>query len=77
MILREGTTLAGRGAINGVVVATLVGWVARSMIVGLSSPGLLVIATSLTAVVAAALLATWLPARAASKADPGELLRVD
>jgi len=77
MILREGTALAGRGAVNGIIVATLVGWVARSLIVGLSSPGLLVSAMSLLVVLAGAVAATWLPARAASMADPGELLRVD
>ena len=77
MIMREGTALAGRGAINGILVATLVGWAARSFIVGLSSPGLLASAMSLALVLGGAAAATWLPARTASKADPGELLRVD
>ena len=77
MILREGTALAARGAVNGIIVATLAGRVARSMIVGLSSPGLVVSATSLTLVLAAAIVAILLPALAASKADPGELLRVE
>ena len=77
MILLEGIALAGRGAINGIIVAALVGWVARSLIVGLSSPGLFVSAVSLSIVLAGAVAATWLPARAASKSDPGELLRVD
>lgn len=77
MILREGTALAARGAVNGIIVATLAGRVARSMIVGLSSPGLVVSATSLTLVLAAAIVAILLAALAASKADPGELLRVE
>jgi predicted permease len=77
MFLREGAVLAGRGATNGIIVATLVGWVARSQIVGLSSPGLFVSAISLSIVLGGAVVATWLPARAASTADPGELLRVD
>lgn len=77
MILREGTALAGRGALTGVIAATLIGWVARSMIVGLSSPGLVVSALSVSIVVAGAVAATWLPARAAAKADPGEALRVE
>ena len=76
-VLREGTALAGRGALNGVIAATLIGWVARSMIVGLSSPGLVVSALSLSIVVAGAVAATWIPARAAAKADPGEALRVE
>jgi len=77
MILREGTALAGRGAINGVIAATLIGWAARSMIVGLSSPGPIVSALAVSIVVAGAVAATWLPARAASMADPGQALRVD
>ncbi|HYE86190.1 MAG TPA: FtsX-like permease family protein [Vicinamibacterales bacterium] len=77
MILREGIGLAGRGAINGIVVAILAGWAARSVIAGLASPGVVVVATSLAIALGGAIAATWLPARAASKADPGELLRVD
>jgi putative ABC transport system permease protein len=75
MMLCEGTTIAGRGAINGVVVATLVGWAARSIIVDLSSPGLLVIAAAMLIVVIVAAVATWLPARTASRTEPCELLR--
>ena len=50
MMLLEGAMVAGRGAINGVVVATLVGWAAQSMIFGLSSPGLLVSAAAMSIV---------------------------
>jgi len=77
MMLFEGTTVAGRGAINGVVVATLVGWAARSIIFDLSSPGLLVTATAMLIVLIVAVVATWLPARTASRAEPCELLRRD
>ena len=77
MMLFEGTALAGRGAINGVVVATLVGWAARSIIVDLSSPGLVVIAAAMLTVLIVAAVATWLPARNASRAEPCELLRRD
>jgi putative ABC transport system permease protein len=75
MMLLEGTAVAGRGAINGIVVATLVGWAARSIILDLSSPGLLVIAAAMLIVLSVAALATWLPARTASRAEPCELLR--
>jgi ABC-type antimicrobial peptide transport system permease subunit len=54
MMLFEGTAVAGRGAINGVVVATLVGWAARSIIFDLSSPGLLVIAAAMLIVLVVA-----------------------
>jgi predicted permease len=77
MMLREGAAVAGRGAINGVVVATLVGWAAQSMIFGLSSPGLLVSAAAIAMVLAVAIGATWLPAMTASRAEPNSLLRTD
>jgi len=77
MMLFEGTALAGRGAINGVVVATLAGWAAQSIIFDLSSPGLLVIAAAMLIVLIVAAVATWLPARTASRAEPCELLRRD
>ena len=77
MMLFEGAAVAGRGAINGVVVATLVGWAAQSIIFDLSSPGLLVIAAAMLIVLIVAAVATWLPARTASRAEPCELLRRD
>lgn len=77
MLLREGAVVAGRGAINGVVVAALAGWAARSMIVGLSSPTLFVSAAAMAIVLAAAIAATWLPALTASRAEPNTLLRSD
>ena len=69
--------IAGRGAINGVVVATLVGWAAQSMIFGLSTPGLLVSAAAMMIMLIVAIVATWLPAFAASRAEPNTLLRRD
>ena len=77
MMLFEGIAVAGRGAINGIVVAMLVGWAAQSVIFGLSSPGLLVIAAAMVTVLIVATVATWLPARTASRAEPCELLRRD
>jgi ABC-type antimicrobial peptide transport system permease subunit len=50
MMLREGAVVAVRGAINGVLVATLVGWAAQSLIFGLSSPGLLVSGAAIASV---------------------------
>jgi putative ABC transport system permease protein len=77
MMLREGAVVAVRGAINGVVVAALVGWAARSMIFGLASPGLLVSAAAMAIVLTVAIVATWLPALTASRAEPNTLLRAD
>jgi len=77
MMLLEGTVVAGRGAINGVLVATLVGWAAQSMIFGLSSPSLLVSAAAMMIVLTLAIVATWFPALTASRAEPNTLLRTD
>ena len=77
MMLREGAVVAVRGAINGVLVATLVGWAAQSMIFGLSSPGLLVSAAAMATVLTVAIVATWFPALTASRAEPNALLRTD
>jgi putative ABC transport system permease protein len=77
MMLREGTAVAGRGLLYGVVVAVLAGWVLRSMLVGLSSAGPLVIGLAGTLVLIVAILATWFPARTASRADPNALLRAE
>jgi ABC-type antimicrobial peptide transport system permease subunit len=77
MMLLEGTMVAARGAINGVLVATLVGWAARSVIFGLSSPSLLVSAGAMAIVLTAAIIATWFPALTASRAEPNTLLRTD
>jgi predicted permease len=77
MMLREGAIVAGRGAINGVVVATLVGWAAQSIIFGLSSPGLLVSAAAMGIVLMVAIVATWVPALTASRAEPNTLLRTE
>jgi ABC-type lipoprotein release transport system permease subunit len=59
------------------VVATLAGWAAQSVIFGLSSPGFLASAAAISTVLIVAAVATWLPARTASRAEPGELLRRD
>lgn len=77
MMLREGVVVAGRGAINGVLAATLAGWAAQSMIFGLSSPGLLVSAAAMATVLTVAVVATWFPALTASRAEPDTLLRTD
>jgi len=75
MVFREGAVIAARGTVAGVIVAVLAGWSARSIIFGLQSPGPTVIALTAALVLAAAMLATWIPAFTASRAEPGLLLR--
>jgi putative ABC transport system permease protein len=75
MVLREAAVVAARGIVSGIVVAILAGWSARSLIFGLQSPGPLVIALTGSLVLLVAALATWIPAQAASRAEPSVLLR--
>ena len=75
MVLRQGSVVAARGIIAGVIVAVLAGWSARSLIVGLESPGPVVIALTGSLVLLVAILATWIPALTASRAEPDLLLR--
>ena len=75
LVLREGAFVAAHGITSGVIVAMVAGWAARSMIVGLASPGLLVVALTASSVLVVAILATWGPALAASRAEPSMLLR--
>jgi ABC-type antimicrobial peptide transport system permease subunit len=77
MLLREAMVITARGAINGFVVAALVGWAARSMIFGLSSPGALVIAVVSGVVLIASFVGTWFPALAAARVEPNALLKID
>ena len=75
MVLREGSVVAARGLVAGIIVAILAGWSARSLIFGLESPGPTVIALTGSLVLLVATLATWMPALSASRAEPGVLLR--
>jgi predicted lysophospholipase L1 biosynthesis ABC-type transport system permease subunit len=75
LVLREACGLAGLGVILGCIVAMMGGRFTQSLWFGTdaSDPVVLVAASLLMVLVAA--LATFLPARAASKADPSVLLR--
>jgi predicted permease len=75
MVLRQGSVVAARGIVAGVIVAILAGWSARSLIVGLESPGPVVIVLTGSLVLVVAILATWIPALTASRAEPDLLLR--
>ena len=77
MVLREGAAVAASGWLYGVIVAALIGWAARSMIVGLTTAGPLVIGLTASLVLIVAMLATWIPAVTASRAEPNVLFRAD
>ena len=75
MVLAQGTRLAGAGAVLGAVVSVLLGrWVA-SQIPGIGAFDLPVLATTIVVLMAAATLASLLPAARATRVDPYEALR--
>ena len=75
MLLRESLGVAAIGIVCGTIVAALAGSVVRSMFVGTSSTDPLVLGTAGAVTLVVAVLATWLPAVTASRADPNTLLR--
>jgi len=77
LVLREATVLVLCGAGVGLIAATAMNRLIASMLFGLtpSDPMALFIATSV--LLAAALLAAWLPARRASNVDPMVALRCE
>ena len=77
MILREASSLAGLGAIIGVVAAAALSRYVRAMLFGIAptDPGTLCGAVAVMMFVA--LLAGWVPARKASRPDPMAALRHD
>jgi putative ABC transport system permease protein len=75
MVLAQGTRLAGAGAVLGAVVSVLLGrWVA-SQIPGIGAFDPPVLATTIVVLMAAATLASLLPAARATRVDPYEALR--
>jgi putative ABC transport system permease protein len=77
MVLREGAVLVVSGLVYGAIAAMLTGWTARSLIVGLESPGPLIIGLTALLVLAVTMLAIWIPAVVASRAEPNAVLRAE
>jgi ABC-type antimicrobial peptide transport system permease subunit len=75
MILREAIVLAAIGAVGGCVSAVAAGRLIASLLFGTTPSDPLVLGGAALTMVLIALLATVVPARAASKADPSVLLR--
>jgi putative ABC transport system permease protein len=77
LVLGEGLRLAVTGALAGLILAVAATRVLRGLLfetTPLDPPTLLAAAAVL---VGAALLATWLPARRATRVDPVEVLRAE
>ena len=75
MVLREAIVLAVTGAAAGCVAAIGAGRLVASLLYGTEPSDPLVLGAAALAMVIVALMATLLPARTASQADPSVLLR--
>ncbi|MES2305717.1 MAG: ABC transporter permease [Gemmatimonadota bacterium] len=75
-VISEGATLAAVGALIGVGAALLLTRVMRALLYDVESSDPLVYLAIVVVLGAAALLASWLPARRASQVDPVEALRL-
>jgi ABC-type antimicrobial peptide transport system permease subunit len=77
MILREAAYLASGGVLCGCVLAVLAGRWLQSMLVGTAPADPLVLAAAGGLMIAVAMLATIVPARSATRANPIDLLRAE
>ena len=75
MILCESLTLAGCGILGGCVASLITGRWIQSLLFGTAPSDPLVLASAAAVMLSVATLATFFPARTASKADPNALLR--
>jgi putative ABC transport system permease protein len=77
MVLTQGGKLIAIGVAFGIVGAAVIGRVLAAQVPGVAAIDTAVIAGSVVALAAAALIATWLPARRAGRTDPMITLRSD
>jgi ABC-type antimicrobial peptide transport system permease subunit len=77
MVLTQGGKLIAIGTVFGIIGAAVIGRVLAAQVAGVAAIDLPVIVGSVVALVAAALIATWLPARRAGRTDPMIALRAE
>jgi predicted permease len=77
MFLRQGLALTGVGLVVGVVAAIAVGRLLSSLLFGVGPMDVVAYAAALGVTVAAAALASYVPARRAATIDPMETLRAE
>ena len=77
LVLREAAILVGIGIATGVAIALPAGKFAESLLFGLEPRDPLTLATAIAILGAVALLASYVPARAASRIEPTAALRVE
>ena len=74
-VLRQGATIAAAGILAGAVAGVALTWIASRMFGAVRMPGILPIMAAATLLVAAAVLASLLPAVRASRVDVIQALR--
>jgi len=77
LILGQGARLLAAGIIIGIPVYYALTVVLRQAMPSMPLPGLWLLATNVTVLAAAMLLACWLPARRATRINPAEALRAE
>ncbi|HEX5047599.1 MAG TPA: ABC transporter permease [Gammaproteobacteria bacterium] len=77
MFLLRGLALSGAGAVAGLVAAVALGRLMSSLLFGVAPTDIAAYAGALVVTIAAAGLASWLPARRAASIDPMETLRAE
>ena len=75
IVLREALSAAATGALVGLGAAVVVGRLLRGLLVGVAPLDPLTLVVAAAALVGAAVLAAWLPARRAALIDPAVVLR--
>jgi putative ABC transport system permease protein len=77
LVLLEGMILAGVGVVVGIVATTVVSGLLESILYGISSTDVLTYLTVSIFLVFVALVASYVPARKATKIDPMAALRIE
>ena len=77
MVTRQGIALTGAGIVAGLVLFALVARFIRSLLFGVAPSDPLTLAAVSLVLIAIAALASWIPARRASRVDPMEALRAE
>jgi putative ABC transport system permease protein len=75
MVLRQGMELAGAGVVIGLAGALLLTRVMASLLFGISATDVMTFSAVTLSLVAIALLASYIPARRATRVDPVVALR--
>ncbi len=75
LVVREGLALAGAGLAAGLALAALANGMIQSWVLGTSRLDVAVVTGAALVLAAATLLASWLPARRATRIEPTWALR--